>query len=665
MQCNGIKGKSLKLQEGDALLEMRYDASSSDQTGAFISKDGGVSFEKLLGQSDGSILKPFTPNKQYVENEMIIEDGVIYTRKTAGISAATLGDDIANWEPQTRLHTSGSRYVKFKIDTATYPAVNTWKKQDLIYVDGDQSMVGSNTLIVPVDGLYYAHIFPFTVLPSAGSSIIRLENASTSAVYMANISGAMGASNYVSQSGFDTILHLSKGTILNITLYTTVVATSSSSIPCEFGLIAEDQSDNLVCEAEMTQFTSSPIGEVDMSLQNISNPSVLGSTGKITLPEDGSYFINIDFMQSKSGGSDGRCCTYVSDVSKTHRDIITTNESMTNGQIQSLSGILTGSKGEQFQISHSKTVAQSGLTYDSNYKRYVRIFKLKSVEHKLEPTDLYNEYMNRVPSGMTPMSYDEWVKSIVQRNQYRVEAKSVAVDLTVNVWTDVPSQYSSGTQSMLNDNKFIAPVAGLYYFTLNNALNTTNVKAINCTLIQKNGSKRISYYETNNSTTNFSGATTVIWLDKDEYLNPQVLSRTADTYPASIVMEFGLIQGGHPLENYPNTWSPGVEYDFGNGLYGQRFTGSVTTTAANKAKEVKLTSDVYSNIIAFGGIWNRGTGKFSLPIGIISSTSGSVELISAIYVKNNVSSSTDGLYASFLENGANTTTYDIWVKYTK
>lgn len=619
-------------------------------------------FEEL--KTSGAILNQFEANRYYSENEMIIEDNVIYTRKTAGTSGATLGADIANWEPQTRLHTSGSRHVEFKISTATYPSASSWATQNLVYVDGDQSMIGTNTLIAPVDGLYYAHIFPFTVLPKAGSSIIRLVDSTTSAVYTANVSGALGAANYESQGGFDTILHLSKGDKLQVEIYSTVKPTTSSSIPCEFGLIAEDQSDNLVCEAQIVNYTSLTTSETNMKLQDISNPSVLSSTGMITLPEDGSYFVNIDFMQSAAGGSQGTATTFVSNSTKTTRYIISKNNDMTNGQIQSLSGILTGSKGEQFQISHSKTVAQSGLTYPSNYKRYARIFKLKSVEHKLEPVDLYNEYINRVPSGMTPMSYDSWVKSIVQRNQYRVEAKSIAVGLVVNAWTNIPSQYSSGVQSMLDDNKFIAPVAGLYYFTLNSALNTTGVKSVNCTLIEKNGSKRITYLETNNSTTNFSGATTVIWLDKDEYLQPRVLSRTADTYPASIIMEFGLIQGGHPLENYPNTWEPNVEYDFGNGLYGQRFTGSVTHTATHTTQDVVLTSTIPDSLISSGGKWNRGSTYWTLSIGqttpLAISTNGDIDLLSAIAIDH-----TRGLLVRFYNNVAQTSTYDIWVKYTK
>lgn len=152
-------------------------------------------------------------------------------------------------------------------------------------------------------------------------------------------------------------------------------------------------------------------------------------------------------------------------------------------------------------------------------------------------------------------------------------------------------------------------------------------------------------------------------------------------------VQLGIYQGGHSLQisgtvtmslvntlnenkvlelmNKPNLWVAGQEYDFGDGIYGQRFTGNVTPAAANKAKEILLTSTIYSNIIESGGMWNRGKGKFSLPIGGISSTTGSIELMSSIYTKNNVGGTTSGLYAAFLDNGVSTTTYDIWVKYTK
>lgn len=669
MQYNGIKGKSLKLQEGDALLEMRYDASSSDQTGAFISKDGGVSFEKLLGQSDGSILKPFTPDKQYVENEMIIEDGVIYTRKTAGISAATLGDDIANWEPQTRLHTSGSRYVKFKIDTATYPAVNTWAKQDFIYVDGDQSMVGSNTLIVPADGLYYAHMFPFSVLPSAGSSIIRLTNASTGAVYMANISGAMGASNYKSQSGFDTILHLSKGTTLSVELYTTVKATASSSIPCEFGLIAEDQSDNVVAEATYTPITSvTTTSERAIALENITNPSAISSDGKITLPEDGTYILSGELYSSNSGGTSGTVSLFVRGSDKSLR-MQTPLYTGTNVQIPSFTTILSGNKGDTFTITTQKSVAQSNLT--SGVARYVRLFKLKSVTTSLSSQDLYNEYLQKLPASETPNSYEDWLKSLISRSQLRVKAKVVNQTRSTTGLIQHQFTYVEGEQSMLNSNNcFVAPVAGLYSIDIPSFATTFSHGASTpgTTTIFKGTTNIDSAYigfSYTNGTVTIPSCNPIVWLGKGETVSVWWNEITTDSITLlrnnyDCYAEFSLIQGGHPLENYPNTWTPGVEYDFGNGLYGQRFIGTYTVAKATRSDIILDSSLIPASVVDWGGQIQESDWYVSLPHCFYSNSA-----VDEATLWWSSSSSTTLRIAIQFQAAQTNSAYDVWVKYTK
>lgn len=672
MQYNGIKGKSLKLQEGDALLEMRYDASSSDQTGAFISKDGGVSFEKLLGQSDGSILKPFTPNKQYVENEMIIEDGIIYTRKTAGISAATLGEDIANWELQTRLHTSGNRYVRF---TSSSSGSGWSYNKSLTYVDGDQSLLASNYLLVPADGLYYLNYIPCLSTSSSSStmsvaSLVRKNNLGTTTSgiwdnligYNANYATAGAAS----VSG---IYHLSKGDKVSFTVFSS--GTLSGSATSEFGLLAEDQSDNLVCEAQIVNYTSLTTSETNMKLQDISNPSVLSSTGMITLPEDGSYFVNIDFMQSVSGGSSGIASTFVSNSTRTTRYLLGKIHDMSNGQIPSLSGIITGSKGEQFQISHSKTVAQSGLTYSSGYKRYVRIFKLKSVITSLSSQDLYNEYLQKLPASKTPNSYEDWLKSLVSRSQLRVKVKVVNQTRSTTGLIQHQFTYTEGEQSMLDSNNcFVAPVAGLYSISLPSFATTFShgVSTPGTTTILKGTTNIDSAYlgfSCTNGTVTIPSCNPIVWLDKGETVSVWWNENTTDSITLlrnnyDSYVEFSLIQAGHPYIDYPNTWTPGVEYDFGNGLYGQRFTG--TSTGNNYQHDVTVTtSGARPNIINWGGtiqISVSDLNKISANPGYMWSTSdyllpGIVSILNKVRFQVSCSS------------GHANIPYDVWVKYTK
>lgn len=118
------------------------------------------------------------------------------------------------------------------------------------------------------------------------------------------------------------------------------------------------------------------------------------------------------------------------------------------------------------------------------------------------------------------------------------------------------------------------------------------------------------------------------------------------------------------LMNKPNLWVVGQEYDFGDGLYGQRFTGSVTHTAKHTAQDVVLTSTIPDLLISSGGKWNRGTTNWTLSIGQISpvstSTSGDIDLSSAVVIDPK-----RGLLVRFYNNNSQTSTYDIWVKYTK
>lgn len=114
--------------------------------------------------------------------------------------------------------------------------------------------------------------------------------------------------------------------------------------------------------------------------------------------------------------------------------------------------------------------------------------------------------------------------------------------------------------------------------------------------------------------------------------------------------------------NKPNLWEPGKEYDFGDGVYGQRFTGSVTHTAAHTSQIVELTSTIPDSLISSGGKWYRGSTAWTYSIGQTEaiSTSGAINLSSTIAIVPK-----RGLLVKFYNNSAQTSTYDIWVKYTK
>lgn len=153
-----------------------------------------------------------------------------------------------------------------------------------------------------------------------------------------------------------------------------------------------------------------------------------------------------------------------------------------------------------------------------------------------------------------------------------------------------------------------------------------------------------------------------IWCSQTDWLNAKICitvtyTKTTDTAESEVFDPVAFI-------NKPNLWEPGKEYDFGDGVYGQRFTGSVTHTAAHTPQDIVLTSTIPDSLISSGGNWKRGSSKWTLPIGQISAVAVSdriyIDLSSTIVID-----SKRGLLVIFYNNGAQTSTYDIWVKYTK
>jgi hypothetical protein len=107
--------------------------------------------------------------------------------------------------------------------------------------------------------------------------------------------------------------------------------------------------------------------------------------------------------------------------------------------------------------------------------------------------------------------------------------------------------------------------------------------------------------------------------------------------------------------NRPDLWTANVEYDFGNGLYGQRFTGTITVTKTNLAA-VNLNLSA-SKMISSGGEWFDGVNYLStdytdlssgIGCGFVRTTSGYITF-----------------YSRLRDNDRDNAPYDIWVIYKK
>lgn len=116
----------------------------------------------------------------------------------------------------------------------------------------------------------------------------------------------------------------------------------------------------------------------------------------------------------------------------------------------------------------------------------------------------------------------------------------------------------------------------------------------------------------------------------------------------------------------PDLWTPGTEYDFGGGLYGQRFKGTTTGNSLssgglalvsgvaktaqvkNKGGMVDMSGTAGTNWYDINGAWGQGAGTdYFLPL--VTNTSQ----VLRFYCKNN-----QGITTGTIQ-------YDIWITYTK
>lgn len=130
--------------------------------------------------------------------------------------------------------------------------------------------------------------------------------------------------------------------------------------------------------------------------------------------------------------------------------------------------------------------------------------------------------------------------------------------------------------------------------------------------------------------------------------------------------------------NKPNLWEPGKEYDFGDGVYGQRFTGNMPTIAAGKSWsriiDYSISNSSNAKIIDTGGyieMFNTNDDRVIIQANTVrraSDTSGSQAPLamgwsSILIMGNNNIIMNAGSYSN--DHSTTSNTYDVWVKYTK
>jgi hypothetical protein len=119
--------------------------------------------------------------------------------------------------------------------------------------------------------------------------------------------------------------------------------------------------------------------------------------------------------------------------------------------------------------------------------------------------------------------------------------------------------------------------------------------------------------------------------------------------------------------NYPNQWVAGQEYDFGNGLYGKRITGTITI-AANTQSIVNVVASGATGIVDNGGYLTEGETGVPATVGVgqsLLNSSGTTNMSSDVRLVNTTGAINIASRSVNARNGNTNSRYDVWVKYTK
>ena len=111
----------------------------------------------------------------------------------------------------------------------------------------------------------------------------------------------------------------------------------------------------------------------------------------------------------------------------------------------------------------------------------------------------------------------------------------------------------------------------------------------------------------------------------------------------------------------PDLWPENKEITFGNGLYGQRFTGTYSLSAG-QWKSINLSTLIPSSIIDYGGTIQQSTWFNTLPLCYIGNDGALQSEATIWYDPSNNTGLTVSIYISTAQSNSK---YDIWVTYKK
>lgn len=310
----------------------------------------------------------------------------------------------------------------------------------------------------------------------------------------------------------------------------------------------------------------------------------------ITLPDDGAYMLMLETPYYGSSTATGYRYSYIYDLQQNKYIYDECIHSYT-GTIEyrfaypSMKCILTGCAGDMFQI---KVKNRTATNYGGAPENKIYLYKLTTPNHVVNIHDLYKVYLDST-ADTDPMSEEEWIKSIYNRDSFRMEGvfNQSYTDATDVLLTGF--SFSNGNEDMMCDDfgRFTALYSGLYYVRLQLRLETTNNYPSRFYLI-KNGKYGESGYSTKVIAQSTEGYQTnsaflqslnaVFWLTKGDYFTIGFQSSVQDTNTLKSIsngFEYGLLGGGSGSSGGGGSSDSGASTGAGIQLYDTLGIGSL------------------------------------------------------------------------------------------
>ena len=169
--------------------------------------------------------------------------------------------------------------------------------------------------------------------------------------------------------------------------------------------------------------------------------------------------------------------------------------------------------------------------------------------------DAYETWKSLNPETNTA-SFDDWVAGMLKQSTRRVQARINDTNLVANVWKKMTFTFINGEVGMLQGDRFVAPVTGLYVFSASSPAASSTADT----------SSRVTYnlddvsipattysYMRNSSSSNMPSNVLCRWMEQGDYLAYHLLASSAQSsvhaagsFPS---IEFALLYSGNLTAN--------------------------------------------------------------------------------------------------------------------